>query len=78
MTTPGPEKTNDPTSAYGKYDSLEKQIFAPLDFLRYGSFYDKGYSAVREYGGEKNLPPGYWVYYPPSWYIWEREHDTHR
>ena len=75
--TPGPtpEEKNDPSSAYGKYYSLEKEILAPLDVATFGTYYDKGYSTDRQYGSTRDLPPGYWVYVFPSWYIWEKQRE---
>src|SRR6185312_11138863 len=36
---------------------------------RYGDFYDFGYWSGTSYAGQENLPPGYWVYLAPNWYI---------
>jgi hypothetical protein len=78
--TPGPtpEDKNDPTSAYGRYYNLKKEISAPLDVVTYGNYYDKGYSTDREYGSIRDLPVGYWVYVFPTWYIWEMKYETGR
>jgi hypothetical protein len=73
--TPGPtpEDKNDPKSAYGKYYNLQKEISSPVDFVTFGSYYDRGYSTDSEYGSIRDLPTGYWVYVFPTWYIWEKK-----
>jgi hypothetical protein len=78
--TPGPTPAdqNDPSSAYGKYYNLKKEISAPLDVVTYGNYYDRGYSTDREHGSIRDLPTGYWVYVFPTWYIWEMKYDTGR
>jgi hypothetical protein len=75
---PGPtsEEKKDPRSAYGKYYSLKKQISVPLDVIRYGNYYDRGYSTGRDYGSATDLPSGYWVYVFPTWYVWEKEYPS--
>jgi hypothetical protein len=71
--TPDPGETNDPTSAYGKYYDLLKEIYAPFDIFIYGDYYDRGYSKQKSYAGETNIPAGYWVYSSPNWYVWEHK-----
>ncbi len=39
------------------------------DREQYGDFYDFGYWSGTSYGGQENLPAGYWVYLAPNWYI---------
>jgi hypothetical protein len=73
---PTPEEKKDPKSAYGRYYSLKKELSSPVDVIKYGNYYDKGYSSGREYGSSGDLPAGYWVYVFPTWYIWEKEYPT--
>lgn len=61
-----------PPAAYvdEKYEHFLRRVHAPQDATRYGEFDDNGYSRTDSYAGEDNLPPGYWVYVRPHWYIW--------
>jgi len=56
----------------GKYAGLLRRIRVPSDLRRYGRCRDYGRSSSRSWGGYRNLPPGYWVYSYPNWYIWSR------
>jgi hypothetical protein len=57
-------------SVNGKYQNLLMTVYVPQDNASYGSFYDWGYSTTSSWAGYNNLPPGYWVYVYPNWYIW--------
>lgn len=56
--------------AGGKYAMLLRQIKVPEDLAGYGEFNDYGTWTGSEYAGNHDLPPGYWVYVYPHWYIW--------
>src|SRR5581483_3020224 len=60
-------------SADGKYEDLLRTICVPGDRAGYGAFNDYGYWAGDCWAGYKDLPPGYWVYVAPNWYIWGRQ-----
>jgi hypothetical protein len=60
--------------ASGKYAKLQKVIPAIDDQGRYGGFWDDGHSKRAEYKGIQDIPPGYWVYMPPNWYVWGEVH----
>jgi len=60
-------------SADGKYRNLLKKVHAPQDQATYGDFSDYGHYTGANWAGETNLPPGYWVYVFPNWYIWGEE-----
>ena len=62
-----PEKA----SVNGTYSTLLRVIRAPNDQKIFGEFYEYGYSAEPEYAGTKDIPPGYWVYVAPNWYVWQ-------
>jgi hypothetical protein len=55
----------------GRYSNLLKQISVPNDRISYGDFCDFGYYAGTSYAGHTDLPPGYWVYLHPNWYIFQ-------
>ena len=57
-------------SLSGKYYNLQKILYIPGDQGSYGDFYEWGYWTGDSWGGYTNLPPGYWVYVYPNWYIW--------
>lgn len=52
-----------------KYSKLLRTVRADADQQQYGEYYDYGYSATTAWAGQQNLPPGYWVYIAPNWYI---------
>lgn len=60
----------DRASVGGKYRTLLREIRVPQDRGSYGYFTDYGHSTTASWGGHDNLPPGYWVYVYPNWYIW--------
>jgi RNA polymerase sigma factor (sigma-70 family) len=57
-------------SVGGKYRRLLKTIKVPEDRTRYTDFSDYGYCDASAWAGYDDLPPGYWVYVYPHWYIW--------
>jgi hypothetical protein len=57
-------------SVNGKYYNLLRTIYVPTDRGSYGDFYEWGHWNGSSWKGHKNLPPGYWVYVYPNWYIW--------
>lgn len=54
----------------GKYTKLLRRIKVEGDKASYGEFSDYGHYTGTSYAGHSNLPPGYWVYVAPHWYIW--------
>jgi hypothetical protein len=54
----------------GKYAGLLAILEVPGDARAYGHHYDWGYWPGGTYAGVAGLPPGYWVYEAPSWYLW--------
>jgi len=57
-------------SVNGKYKKLLRRIKVENDKASYTEFSDYGYYTGTSYVGYDNLPPGYWVYVYPHWYIW--------
>ena len=57
-------------SVNGKYFNLLMTLYVPQDQGSYGNFYDWGYYTGTSYAGYSNIPPGYWVYVYPNWYVW--------
>jgi hypothetical protein len=53
-----------------KYAMLLRQFKCPGDFGKYENFRDLGLRRLKEYADQKDLPPGYWVYVYPYWYVW--------
>ena len=53
-----------------KYSHLLRKIAVPEDVQSYSDFCDWGYWSGTSWRGHTNLPPGYWVYVFPHWYIW--------
>jgi hypothetical protein len=60
-------------SVNGKYSDLLKVINVPGDQASYGQFNDWGHWTGTSWAGHNNLPPGYWVYVAPNWYIWGKQ-----
>jgi HEAT repeat protein len=54
----------------GKYATLLRRIRVEQDRAGYTDFSDFGMYQGTEWAGYTNLPPGYWVYVYPHWYIW--------
>lgn len=55
----------------GQYDVLLDKLAVPQDLGAYGPFYDYGWWTGTEYRDRQGLPPGFWVYVYPDWYIWQ-------
>lgn len=62
-------------SVNGKYARLLRVIEVPADRNQYGEFNDHGHWQGNAWAGYTNLPPGYWVYVYPDWYIWGDQQD---
>jgi sRNA-binding regulator protein Hfq len=60
-------------SAGGKYTGLLRVVPAPGDEGTYGKFRESGFSRTPSWAGQNDLPPGYWVYVAPNWYIWQQQ-----
>src|SRR5919197_261521 len=71
-----PPGVADRASVNGKYTDLIRTLDVPEDAETYGPFKDYGYWASGTYKGRSGLPPGYWVYLAPTWYIWSRVGDV--
>jgi hypothetical protein len=71
---PGGGMSQDPAltaaSVNGKYYNLLMTLYVPQDQGSYGNFDDWGYYTGTSYAGYNNIPPGYWVYVYPNWYVW--------
>ncbi|MEM6473519.1 MAG: hypothetical protein AAF802_28425, partial [Planctomycetota bacterium] len=67
------EQAKEVASVEGKYSGLLKSFESPADFDGYGPFHDYGKWNGKQWGDESDLPPGYWVYVYPRWYIWENQ-----
>jgi len=55
----------------GKYHHLLAVISVPQDEATYTAFADYGQSSTTSWGGYSGLPPAYWVYVAPHWYLWK-------
>lgn len=64
------EETPARASVNGKYRLLLRELRLPQDINNYQEFCDYGFWNGNAYAGFQNLPPGYWVYVYPNWYIW--------
>ena len=60
-------------SMNGKYRDLMLTFEAPEDVGEYGVHYEYGYWDLESYKGYGPIPPGYWVYVEPLWYVWEKQ-----
>ena len=58
--------------AGAKYSELLKTIEVKADEAQFGDYYDFGYRAKDSWAGHENLPPGYWVYIAPNWFIFAK------
>jgi hypothetical protein len=59
-------------SVGGKYEVLVATVTVPGDVRTYGTFHDYGYWPGGTYAGVSGIPPGYWVYVAPTWYVWKQ------
>ena len=60
-----------PAAQRNQYRTLLKVLEIPDDRNTYGDFCDFGYWTGTSYSGHDDLPPGYWVYLAPNWYIFK-------
>jgi hypothetical protein len=54
----------------GRYDQLLRVIPAPDEQETLGKVKDGGRREIKDYKGATDIPPGYWVYVAPNWYVW--------
>jgi hypothetical protein len=54
----------------GKYSDLLDKLTVPADARRFGRFFDYGRWEGTNYADRTGLPPAYWVYVAPDWYLW--------
>jgi hypothetical protein len=59
-----------------KYRNLLRKIEVEGDLATYGEFHDWGYWSGTSWRGHTGLPPGYWVYITPYWYIFGESDET--
>jgi hypothetical protein len=57
-------------SVNGKYRHLLRVLHVPNDKNLFKEFNDFGTDNCPSYAGHKDLPPGFWVYVHPYWYVW--------
>jgi hypothetical protein len=57
-------------SLNGKYRYLLRVLYVPNDKNLFKEFNDFGTDNCITYAGYKDLPPGFWVYVHPYWYVW--------
>jgi hypothetical protein len=71
---PPPPPRSDPmppgADGRGKYTNLLLAIRAPEDAKTYGDYKDFGKWSGSAYRSVLHIPPGYWVYVRPIWYVW--------
>jgi len=72
------EKSLKKATVDGKYSMLLHQFKAEKDADEQGEFNDCGFRNKAEYGDQKELSQGYWVYVQPYWYIWGLRTETVR
>lgn len=63
----------DRPAPHSRYRTLLKKLDVPEDQQRFGDFCDWGYWSGSQYAGQDHLPPGYWVYLAPKWYIFKED-----
>lgn len=63
----------------GKYAHQIYKLHVPEDARKYGACNDYGFWKGGTYKRHTGIPPGYWVYAKPYWYVWaERVSDRER
>lgn len=78
VTAPPPEPEESllaRASVGGKYSGLIGTFHFPDYHGGKSNFSDSGFWKGGAYRGVKGLPPSYWVYVRPHWYLWERMGD---
>lgn len=71
-----PQEADRKASVDGKYSKLMRTIEVKYDYLTYTEFSDYGFSSESTYGGQTDIPKGYWVYVYPNWYVYEEKAKT--
>ena len=71
-----PSTTQGQSGKADRYSTLLKKLNVPRDRASYGDFYNWGYWRGTSYAGHSQLPPGYWVYVYPHWYIYRDKGGT--
>lgn len=66
---PLPLEAPDEARMQGKYDRLLRVIPAPDEAAKHATL-DGGRRTTKAYKGVVDIPPGYWVYTAPNWYVW--------
>lgn len=56
-----------------QYFAILRILHCPEDKSGYGEFHDWGKWNGTEWHGYRSLPPGYWVYVYPYWFIWRKK-----
>jgi len=69
----GLEADIDKARAGGKYAHLLRIIRVEEDVKDHGRFHDWGRWDGGTYKGHEGLPPGYWVYVHPHWFLWAQK-----
>jgi len=59
----------------GKYHHLLRILRVEEDVKEFGPFNDWGHWEGRAYKGHQGLPPGFWVYVRPHWFLWAETVD---
>ena len=60
-----------------RYGNLLRRFKVADDVKDYSLFAEIGYfDAYPIYKGHKDIPPGFWVYAYPYWYVWERSNRS--
>ena len=65
------DATVSPATPRSRYQTLLRKFDVPDDQKTYGDFCDFGHWTGGTYSGQTDLPPGYWVYLAPTWYIFK-------
>jgi len=60
-------------SVNGKYTDLQQILVVPGDEATFGKFNDWGHWTGQTWANYQGLPPSYWVYVAPKWYLWKSE-----
>lgn len=60
----------------GKYVHKIYTLLVPGDVKKYGDCHDYGYWKGGSYANHTGIPPGYWVYAKPYWYVYAEKAKT--
>jgi hypothetical protein len=58
-------------SLNGRYRQLLRVLHMPTETANYGEFREYGFWNGNSYNGLTDLPPGFWVYSAPRWFLWK-------